>query len=70
VFTDLDGAAERVDGIQKLEKLTDGPVGLGTRFRETRRMFRKEAAEEMEFTAFEPGRSYGVCCDACSRAGA
>ena len=46
VFTDLHRAAERIRGIERLEVLTDGPVGKGTRFRETRIMFRREATEE------------------------
>ena len=65
VFADLDRAAERIDQIQKIEKLTDGPTGLGTRWRETRRVFKKEATEEMEMTGFDPGRSYTVGCDSC-----
>ena len=64
-LTDLEHAAEHVSGIKKLELLTDGPVGLGTRFRETRMMFKKEATEEMEITAFDPGRSYTVECESC-----
>ena len=60
VFTDFAGAPDRISGIQSLEVLTDGPVGTGTRFRETRVMFGKEATEEMEITAFEPDRSYRV----------
>lgn len=60
LFADLDGFAGRVEGITKLERLTDGPVGVGTRWRETRLMFGKEATEEMEFTVFEPPRRYVV----------
>ncbi|MBM4108632.1 MAG: SRPBCC family protein [Phycisphaerae bacterium] len=60
VLTDLAHAAGRVKGITKLEVLTPGMVGKGTRFRETRVMFGKEATEEMEITAFDPPRSYTV----------
>ena len=65
VFTDLDGAAERIRGIQKLEVLTEGPVGKGTRFRETRIMFRREATEEMEITDFRPNESYAIGAESC-----
>lgn len=58
VATDFANAASRIKGIKKLEVLTQGPVGLGTRFRETRVMFGKEASETMEVTAFDPPRSY------------
>ena len=57
---DLHKAADRISGIRKLEVLTDGPIGVGTRWRETRMIFKKEATEEMEITAFEPPKSYSV----------
>ncbi len=60
VFADLEGAADVIEGIMKLEILTDGPVGVGTRWRETRLMFKKEATEEMEITAFDPPNGYKV----------
>lgn len=64
VFTDLARAAENMQGVKRLDVLTDGPIGKGTRFRETRVMFGREATEEMEITAFEPDQSYTVGCDA------
>jgi len=60
LITDLENAPSRVKGIEKLELLTDGPVGVGTKFRETRIMFGREATEDMEITAFDPPRSYEV----------
>jgi uncharacterized protein YndB with AHSA1/START domain len=63
--TDLDGWAGRIKGITKVERLTDGPVGVGTRFRETRVMFGRSATEEMEFTAFEPNRRYVLEAESC-----
>lgn len=54
---DLDRWAETISAITKVEKLTDGPVGVGTRFRETRVMFGREASEEMTIVEFnEPSR--------------
>lgn len=64
-FADLEKAPNRIAGITKLEVLTDGPVGVGTRFRETRIMFKKECTEEMEFTAFQPNEGYTVACASC-----
>lgn len=55
---DFANAPARISGIVRVEMLSEGPVGIGTRFRETRRMFGKEAVEEMTVIAFEPGRSY------------
>lgn len=65
IFTDFQSAERRIEGIKKLELLTDGPIGKGTRFRETRIMFGKEATEEMEITDFRPGRSYTVGGESC-----
>lgn len=62
-FSDVAAAPERIDGITSVEVLTDGPVGVGTRFRESRVMFGKEHTETLEFVAFDPPRSYGVDCE-------
>lgn len=64
-FTDFDFAADTIDGIQRFEVLTDGPFGMGTRFRETRLMGKKERTEEMEVTAFEAGKSYTMSANSC-----
>lgn len=60
VFSDFEHVSERIEGIQSLELLTPLPVGVGTKFRETRMMFKKEAVEEMEITQFTPHDSYTV----------
>ncbi|MGB0951621.1 MAG: SRPBCC family protein [Planctomycetota bacterium] len=60
VYTDLEKAVDRIPEIVALELLTDGPVGVGTRWRETRLMFKKEAVEEMEITSFDRPSQYVV----------
>jgi len=65
VFTDIEKSAERITGVERIEMLTEGPVGKGTRFRETRIMFKKEATEEMEITEFEPGKRVTIEADSC-----
>lgn len=60
VSTNVREWADIVPAITRVEVLTDGPVGLGTRFRETRKMFGKEATEEMEFVQFERPRRYAL----------
>ncbi len=62
---DLERAAEHIDAIERIEMLTDGPIGVGTRFRETRIMFKKEATETMEITSFEPPHSYAIEATSC-----
>lgn len=56
--SDVNTWVEVVPAITKIELLTDGPVGVGTRFRETRKMFGKEATEEMEFLEYESPERY------------
>ena len=63
IASDFPHAAEFVSGITKVEMLTDGPVGVGTRFRETRVMYGREATEEMEVTGFEPPNSVTLGCE-------
>ena len=50
---DYANCAETISAITKVEVLTEGEVGVGTRFRETRVMFGKEASEEMEIAEFD-----------------
>ncbi|MCG8434058.1 MAG: SRPBCC family protein, partial [Gammaproteobacteria bacterium] len=63
VFSDIDKFAGRVDGIMKVEKLTNGPVDKGTRWLETRIVMNKESTEELEIIEFEKGSGYTVACD-------
>ncbi|MBL8746868.1 MAG: SRPBCC family protein [Phycisphaerae bacterium] len=65
VLTELDRATERIPNIKRLEVLTPGPVGRGTRFRETRMMFGKEATETLEITDVQPGRSITFEAGSC-----
>jgi hypothetical protein len=65
VASDLAHAAEQFRGIEKIEVLTPGPVGVGTRWRETRRMMGREATETLEFTAFNRPKSYTAGCHSC-----
>ena len=58
--TDLEDSPGVIDGIEAVEVLTPGPFGVGTRWRETRRVFGRSATEEMTVTAVEPHRSYQV----------
>jgi hypothetical protein len=65
VASDLRNAPGRIKNIRKLEVLTDGPIRKGTRFRETRVCFGREATEEMEILEFDPPRRYDVGCESC-----
>jgi carbon monoxide dehydrogenase subunit G len=65
VFADVENAASRITEILRIEKLTPGPVGVGSRFKETRVMFKREATETFEVTAFEPGDNYELTATSC-----
>lgn len=65
VAADFHNAADNIQGIESLEVLTDGPIGVGTRFRETRVMMGKSATEEMEISVFDPPHSYTVETESC-----
>lgn len=54
LVSDLDRWAGTISAIRRVEKLTDGPLGPGTRFRETRVMFGREATEVMTVDDFQP----------------
>lgn len=61
VATDLKALPETMSGISRVQILSGGDAfGTGTRWKETRVMFGKEASEEMEVTAVDPYRSYKV----------
>jgi hypothetical protein len=62
---DFPRAADRIRGILRIEMLTDGPVRVGTRFKETRMMFKRECTEQMEVSAFEPPHRYTLTSISC-----
>jgi hypothetical protein len=60
-FTDLEHEAGQVSAIRKIELLNPGPVGLGTRWIETRDVLGGHLdSAEMEITAFERNRTYTI----------
>ncbi|MFM9588388.1 SRPBCC family protein [Streptomyces scabiei] len=59
-LTDLRRMDRMLGGVTRVEVLTDGVFGVGTRWRETRRMFGKDATEEMWVTVSEPPERYVV----------
>lgn len=59
-MTDLAAWESVLSGVERVEVLSPGGFGVGTRWRETRRMFGKEATEEMWVTACEPAERYMV----------
>lgn len=62
-MTDLEGIPRMLSGVDRVEVLSEGPFGVGTRWRETRRMLGKQATEEMYVTASKPPLTYVVEAD-------
>ncbi|MET9378437.1 SRPBCC family protein [Streptomyces sp. NPDC002992] len=62
-LTDLRDMERVLSGVERVEVLTEGVFGVGTRWRETRRMMGKEATEEMTVTEAEPPDRYVTVAD-------
>lgn len=60
VFANIVGAVESVPSIKRCEMLTEGAVGVGTRWKETREIFGQQHTEEMEIVDFVPQSRYAV----------
>jgi uncharacterized membrane protein len=65
VCSDLRNAPSRIPEITGIEVLGDGPIGKGTRWRETRLMFGKEHTELLEMAEFRPPEFYAVTAHNC-----
>ena len=63
VLTDIDRAPQVMEAIQSVERLDGDRFGVGTRWRETRKVFGREATEVMEVTAVDPPVGYTVHAD-------
>ena len=55
-----ENAPKIVNSVTSMVKLTEGPVRVGTRYRETRLMHGKEQQAELEIVEFEPARKYAM----------
>lgn len=62
-LTDVANAEKWMPNVVKIEMLTEGEYGVGTKWRETRTMFGKEASEVFEVTAFTPGKRIEMYVD-------
>lgn len=64
VLTDLEGSETVLSGVTRIERLAGVGYAIGTRWRETRRMFGREATEEMEVVGIDEGRSTMIAAEA------
>ena len=63
--SDFEHAAQRIEAIQEVEMLTPGPIGVGSRFKETRIVFKKSASETMEVVEFDRPHRYALTASSC-----
>jgi hypothetical protein len=59
-FTDIQSGASHVSGIKKIDVMTPGRFGLGTKWMETREVLGVTDSAEMEVTSFERDKTYTI----------
>ena len=59
-ITTPDNAPTVVRSVTSMVAITEGPVRVGTRYRETRLMRGKEEQAELDVVAYEPNQTYAV----------
>ena len=65
IAADVDAFPQNIPGILRTERLTPGPVGVGTRFKETRKLFGREATEELSVAVWDPPHVCRIDADSC-----
>ena len=59
-ITASENAPKVVPSVKSMVKLTEGPIRVGTRYRETRLMGGKEAHAELEIVDLDPNQKYAM----------
>lgn len=62
-LTNLENAHAWMPGLIRVERLSGTDAGVGSRWRETRKMYGTEATEEFEVIAFEPPSRFWLRVD-------
>lgn len=62
-ITDTDSWHKWMHNLVRVEKLTEGPLGAGSQWREVRKIMGKEGAEVFEVVAFDPPRGMELFVD-------
>lgn len=60
LITDTKRAPELVPAVTQMEKVTEGPVGVGTRYRETRVINGRPQTSELEIVRYDPPNGYAM----------
>ncbi|TFD31140.1 SRPBCC family protein [Cryobacterium cryoconiti] len=64
VISDPREATEFLDNIKRSTKLTAGPIGAGSTFRETRVVGKKESTADLVIAEYEPDTLVGISAEA------
>jgi len=56
----MDNSTNVMPNVVNIEKLTEGPVGVGTKYRETRDIRGKQASSVIEVVEYQPDERYSV----------
>ena len=68
VLVDLRNADKFINGVTKVEVLTDGDIREGTVWKETRKIMGQEATEEMTIKSLDKPKSMSVSAFSCGTA--
>ncbi|NIK13001.1 SRPBCC family protein [Alkalibacillus almallahensis] len=60
---DLDAAHHWMHGLVRMDRLDDGPIKVGSEWKETRKMFGKEASEHFEVMELQEPEKIVLRCD-------
>jgi carbon monoxide dehydrogenase subunit G len=64
VLSNPTNATQFLDNITESRQLTDGPIAVGTKFRETRVVSGKEATADLVVSDYEPNTHIGISTEA------
>ena len=65
LVADMASWPEHFSAIKGVDVLTEGAIGVGTKFRETRHMMKGESVAEMEVALWEPPHAVVFVSDSC-----
>jgi len=64
VISDPSQATNFLENIKESTKLTEGPIAVGTTFRETRVVNKREASADLVVSAYDPDTRFGISTEA------
>ncbi len=65
LISDIENAPNYIKGIESIEVLTEGPIRVGSRWRETRTIMGRKSTEEMTVVQFKAPIIFAAKCKSC-----